>query len=116
MIASTALGSLFSTRPFICCQIYFLGKDNISQGSPTGTSLLLLVIYVGAAGSVCGPMGSGRGSRAPVGPAGGGDSRETRGTHPPSLAAGPGLGLIYTERPGAGLQCEHVMGHRYSPI
>ena len=115
MIASTALGSLFSTRSFICCQIYFLGKDNISQGSPTGTSLLL-VIYVGAAGGVCGPMGSGRRSRAPVGPAGGGDGRETRGTHPPSLAAGASLGLIYTEGPGAGLQCEHVMGHHYGPI
>lgn len=105
--ASTTLGSLFSARPFICCQIYFLGKDNISWGGPTGTFLLLLVIYVRAAGGARSPTGSGRGSR---------DSRETRDTHPSSLAARAGLGLSHTERLGAGSQGERGLGHHYIPV
>lgn len=62
--ANVASGSLFSVQPFICCQIYFLGKDNTSRGNPTGNFLFLPMIYVGAAGGACGPTGGGRGLQA----------------------------------------------------
>jgi len=64
MTANVASGSLFSVQPFICCQIYFLGKDNTSWGNPTGNFLFLPMIYVGAAGGACGPTGGGRGLQA----------------------------------------------------